>query len=137
MDSSVQSPPDLPRLPVSLLEPLCRPFSRQADPLLDLYDLTRSRSAHPGRCLRCFYDLLGAASPAQRPALQPLKSWIEENLVISCRADGGEPGTTLPVRLEEPDLETFCEQAMRRVVEDGGLRARRLEMEIRFREKAA
>lgn len=124
-------------VPLSVIEPLCRPFSRQADPLLDLYDLSRSRSAHPGRCLRCFYDLLGAAEPAKRPALRPLREWIESNLEITCRSETGETGLTFPVELDEPDLETFCDRMMRRAHRDGPSEAERLRMEVRFKRHAA
>ena len=124
-------------VPLSVIEPLCRPFARQADPLLDLYDLSRTRSAHPGRCLRCFYDLLGAAEPAKRPALRPLREWIESNLEIACRSEAGETGLTFPVELDEPDLETFCDRMMRRAHQDGPSEAQRLLMEVRFKNRAA
>jgi hypothetical protein len=133
--SSTTTDASAPSLPRNVIEPLCRPFSRQADHLLDLYEMTRLPARHPGRCLRCFYDLFQAASPEKRKALDPLRQWIEDNLEIAVSADRGRPAT-LPIRLEEPDLESFCQGAMSRVREERLTDAERVSLEIRFKAAA-
>jgi hypothetical protein len=132
-------------IPSQLLEPLCKPFSRQADQLLDLHEMTdaqKARNAHPGRCLRCFYDLLGAASPEKEKALQPLREWIEGHLEIAVTPQGSQPETplepvvALPVKLDAPDLETFCRGAMENVHKGRFVTADEVQLEVRFKADA-
>jgi len=103
----------VPTLPEEVIRPLCQPFQRQADKVLDLYAMTQS-GIHPGKCVRCFYRLLQEAQPEQQRSLDPLRSWIEENIEVSIFA-GDLPAGRFPVRLDSADLEAFCDQAMRRV----------------------
>lgn len=105
------------RLPVEVIEPLCSSFAQQADWILSLYEMSRGGFSHPGRCVSCFYALLSVASGEKRRALEPLKRWIEENLEIAIQAGEKDAGL-LPVFLAEADLESFCQQAIRRVRED-------------------
>lgn len=122
----------LPRLPIEVIEPLCSTFSKQADWILNLYEMARGTSRHPGQCVSCFYALLGAASREKRLALEPLRRWIEQNLEIEVRA-GEEEAGVLPVLLEEPDLESFCHQAMTRVREDAVIDAPRIALRFCFK----
>lgn len=102
-----------PTLPEDIIRPLCQPFKRHADNVLDLYAMTQN-AIHPGKCVQCFYRLLQAAQPEQTQSLAPLRSWIEENIEVSIFA-GDAPAGRFPVRLDQPDLEQFCDEAMRRV----------------------
>jgi hypothetical protein len=104
-------------LPQTVLAPLCQPFAKQADWILELYAMTHEAPKHPGKCLRCFYALMEAASGEKARSLMPLKQWIERNTVIGVRA-GGEICTVLPVELEEPTLGDFCSSAIAKVREN-------------------
>ncbi|MEO0794456.1 MAG: hypothetical protein AAFX93_04820 [Verrucomicrobiota bacterium] len=107
------SQPAQPVLPEQILKQLCDPFAREADSLLDLYAMTQSPAA-PSQCVKCFFRLLKSASPRNRQVLQPLRSWIESNIVISVRS-GDELADNFPLQLDQPDLQGLCEQAMDRV----------------------
>lgn len=100
-------------LPMSVVEPLCQPFARQADCLLDLYAMTQE-PVHPGRCVQCFFRLLGQAQGAREASLTPLKRWIEDHVEISVQAEEAE-AARLPVDLRAFDLEDFCQQAIEHV----------------------
>jgi len=103
-------------LPEEVIRPLCEPFQREADRVLDLYAMTQS-GIHPGKCVQCFYRLLQVARPEQAGSLAPLRTWIEENIEVAIFA-GESPAGSFPVRLDSPDLEHFCGEAMRRVQMD-------------------
>ncbi len=124
-------------VPIEVIEPLCAPFARQADRVLDLYEMSKSPLRHPGRCLRCFYELFQAAPPRNREALSPLRQWIEENMVIAYGPDRTERAGVMPMELDEPDLESFCFEAMRKARQLGPRLARQLELEIQFKPIAA
>lgn len=123
-------------LPLEVVEPLCSPFSRQADWILKLYEMTQGRSAHPGKCVSCFFALLGAAKGEKRRALEPLRTWIEENLEIGIWAGDREAGK-LPVLLEASDLEELCSEAMNRIQEDAVIAADQVELQFRFKTSRA
>ena len=76
-----------------LLLPLAPVLAKQADAILDLRELLMSKG-HPGKCVRCFFQLFTAASANRSalPRLAPLIAWLEANLEISVRADGVELG---------------------------------------------
>lgn len=104
----------MPILPQTVLAPLCQPFAKQADWILELYAMTCEPPRQPGKCLRCFYALLESASPEKAPSLEPLKQWIESHTVIGVRA-GDQLRGTLPVQLQETSLDAFCSSAMEKV----------------------
>lgn len=128
--------PDAQSLPMEVLSPLCSPFAREADWILSLYEMARGETRHPGKCVSCFYALLGVARGEKRKALEPLRRWIEENLEISVQAGERELGR-LPALLEEPDLQSFCERAMRRVREDAVIDDPEIALSLRFKRAAA
>jgi hypothetical protein len=110
----VKTEPLMPILPQTVLAPLCQPFAKQADWILELYAMTHEAPKHPGKCLRCFYALMEAASGEKAHSLMPLKQWIERNTVIGVRA-GDEICTVLPVELEESTLSDFCSSTIAKV----------------------
>jgi len=123
-------------LPTDLLRPLCRPFAKQSDTLLELYEMTASRSAHPGECIKCFFALKSVASPHSEAALQSFQSWLEDRLEIEVATTESSRGT-LPVQLDEaPDLEQFCHEAIRQVREDRVETAPEIHLQLKFREEA-
>jgi hypothetical protein len=100
-----------PVIPQHVIEPLCKPFFKQADWILELYAMSKEPASQPGKCLHCFYRLMEAASEEKAFALYPLKHWIEQNLIIGVRT-GEQVRGTLPVVLDQPDMESFCKNAM-------------------------
>ena len=119
-----------------LLLPLAPVLAKEADAILDLRDLLISKG-HPGKCVRCFFRLFAAAGSDDLPMLAPLRTWMEENLEISVRADGAEL-ETLPVKLRRQEgLEAFCLRSIRNVRMDRSYRAQRLDLAFRYKGQAA
>lgn len=114
----------------SLLLNVIPKTSAGADLVLDLRDLLMTRG-HPGKCVRCFFGLLGQLD---RPgALLPLRHWLEQNIEVEVRADG-EIAETFPVNLEaSDDIHGYCERTIRSMCEDRAYSARRLDLSFRYR----
>ncbi|WP_269540856.1 hypothetical protein [Cerasicoccus fimbriatus] len=125
----------LPILPESVVLPLCKPFSKAADSLLDLYGMTQNPSS-PSQCVQCFFKLLHVSDSQSQIALQPLRSWIESNIEISIQA-GDAPSGSFPVSLDQGDLEEFCHRAMERVRMDTMSHNRPIELTFRYKPSAA
>ncbi len=125
----------MPILPEEVVRPLCQPFYKAADSLLDLYGMTQSPSS-PGQCVQCFFKLLQASDSRTQPALEPLKSWIEDHIEISIQA-GDAPSGCFPVTLDQPDLEQLCHRAIERVRMDTMSHRRPIELVFRFKATAA
>jgi hypothetical protein len=105
-----------------------------ADWLLDLRELLISRG-HPGKCVRCFFELLGDLD--QPGALRPLRHWLEQHLVVEVTA-AGQALDTLPVRLNaEDDLESFCHRTIHTVRFDRSFRHQHIALRFRFKDQAA
>lgn len=120
----------------ALLLPLGPVLAAAADTLLDLRELLIMKG-HPGKCVRCFFQLFTAAGADSLPKLAPLKAWIEQHLEISVKADGREL-ETLPITLRQgDDLEAFCLRSIGKVRMDRSYRAKRLELAFRYKEKVA
>jgi hypothetical protein len=119
----------------ALLLPLGPVLAKEADALLDLRDLLMSKG-HPGKCVRCFFQLFTAAGSDVLPMLAPLRAWIERSLEISVRADG-QNLETLPVKLRNgEDLEAFCLRSIRQVRLDRSYAARRVDLAFRYKAAA-
>ena len=115
-----------------LLLPLGPVLAREADAILDLRELLLKKG-HPGKCVRCFFQLFTAAGKDAMPRLAPLKAWMEANLEISVNADGRQL-ETLPVKLlQGEDLESFCLRSIKQVRFDRGYVARRVNMAFRYK----
>jgi hypothetical protein len=118
-----------------LLLPLAPVLAKEADAILDLRDLLMSKG-HPGKCVRCFFQLFTAAGSSARPQMAPLIAWLEANLEIAVHADGKEL-ETLPVKLgEDEDLEGFCIRSIEKVRFDRGFTARRVNLAFRYKAAA-
>jgi len=104
--------------------------SEGADFLLDLRQLLLERG-HPGKCVRCFFGLLGDLR--QPGALKPLRRWLEQHLEVVVSADGREV-EALPVRLgRAADLEGFCHQSIDTVRHDRAIDAERITLSFRYK----
>ena len=122
-----------PVLPSEVLKPLCEPFRREADCLLQLHEMT-AQPHPPGECVRCFYRLLAQADDSRRPALTPLRQWIETHIEIAVEADCRD-ALRFPVALEDDDLESFCQRAMHRVREDTVIDSPIVRLALCYRER--
>lgn len=100
-----------------LLAPLAAPLRRAADSLIELREAARTGTT-PGRCIRCYFQLLAVASSEVQPRLTPLRAWLESHIeAAACDAEG-RLLEVLPVRLDADDLETCCHALMREMHED-------------------
>ncbi len=119
----------------SLLLPLAPVLAKEADAILDLRELLMSKG-HPGKCVRCFFQLFTAAGSSAMPRMAPLIAWLETNLEIAVRADGKEL-ETLPVKLRRTDdLESFCLRSIDEIRLDRGYAVRRLDLAFRYKAAA-
>ncbi len=118
-------------VPNEVLTPLCRPFASQADWLLELWELTKRPNQKAGKCLRCYYTLLEAADSAKQPKLAPLKQWIEENMEIAVHAKNWQ--ASMPVELDVPTFESFCEQTIRRIRGNTQLHHPHIHLELQYK----
>lgn len=120
-----------------LLRPLAEALAKEADVLLDLRELLMQRG-HPGKCVRCFFQLFQAAGEQYRPRLGALQRWLETHLEISVSGDG-RLLEVLPFELEkekEQSLEDFCLRAIERIQLDRSYRASRLHLTFRYKAAA-
>ncbi len=115
----------------SLLASLASPLRRASDSLLDLREAARSGTA-PGRCIRCYFNLLAAAPRAEQPRLTPLRAWLEARIEAAATDGEGRLLETLPVHLDTEDLESCCRRLMREVTEDRAHAAPHIRLGFRF-----
>jgi len=116
----------------ALLLPLAPSLAKEADTILDLRELLRTKG-HPGKCVRCFFRLFTSAGSESLPKLIPLREFIERHLEIAVRADGSEL-ETLPVKLRQgEDLEDFCLRSIKQVRLDRTFQAKRVDLAFRFK----
>lgn len=101
----------------SLLAPLAAPLRRAADSLLDLREAARTGTT-PGRCIRCYFNLLAAAPAAEQPRLTPLRAWLEARIEAAATDADGHLLETIPVVLDTEDLESCCRRLMREMTEN-------------------
>lgn len=119
----------------NLLQPLAQSLAREADAILDLRDLL-VQQGHPGKCVRCFFRLFEAAGEQGVPRIQPLRRWLEENVVIAVRAGESEL-ETLPFAPRNCEtLEDFCLRAIQLIRLDRGYSDRRLDLAFRYKTAA-
>ena len=123
-------------LPDSILKPLCKPFSKQADWFLELFELSHSPYLLAGSCLICFYALLEAADSSKERALAPLKHWIEENMEVSIE-NAETPKATYPVSLEAENFESFCSRTIEMVRADDSVDDETVSLRLKYKERRA
>lgn len=119
----------------ALLAPLAAPLSRAADQLLDLRSAARSGTT-PGRCIRCYFELLAAAPSSVQPQLTPLRAWLEFRIEAAATDADGQLLETLPVTLDAQDLETCCRRLMREVTEDRAYDTPHINLGFRYKPAA-
>lgn len=116
-----------------LLPTLAPATPEGADLLLDLRDLLL-RDGHPGKCVQCFFGLLGDLR--QPGALSPLRHWLESRIELEVSANGQEIDI-LPVRLgHATDIQNYCQEVIGVLRNDRAFTAAHIAVRFRFKNKA-
>lgn len=116
-----------------LLAPLAAPLRRAADTLLDLRAAARQGTT-PGRCIRCYFQLLAASPAADQARLTPLRAWLETHIEAAASDADGRLLETLPVDLAaSPDLETCCRSLMDEMLQNRAYDTPRLTLAFRYK----
>ena len=119
-----------------LLRPLATTLAREADAILDLRELLKSQG-HPGKCVRCFFQLFAAAGTELLPRLAPLRAWLEKNVEIAVRNESEEL-ESLPLALgRDEDLEAFCLRSIQNVRMDRAYQTSQVRLAFRYKALAA
>lgn len=113
-----------------LLPSITPKTSEGADLLLDLRELLLS-DGHPGKCVRCFFGLMGDLG--QPGALAPMRSWLERHLEIEVSSQGQEIDS-LDLQIgTATDLEDFCHKAITTIRMDRHHRHSNIQLRFRFK----
>ena len=118
----------------TVLAPLAAPLRRAADDLLDLR-AAASAGTTPGRCIRCYFNLLAAAPDGFQPRLTPLRSWLEGRIEAAASDAQGLLLETLPISLDSEDLESCCQRLMREILENRAYATPRITLEFRYKDR--
>ena len=118
-----------------ILGPLSQRLFREADSILDLRGAALTRQ-HPGRCIECYFKLYGIADPDSGSLLYPLKVWIESNIEVIAKDGREQILEQLPLRLDAPDLEAYCQEVIHEFRTNRVYPAQNLTFEFRYKEAA-
>lgn len=118
-----------------ILGRLSQRFFREADSILDLRGAALTRQ-HPGRCIQCYFKLYGIADPDSESLLNPLKVWIESNIEVIAKDGREQILEQLPLRLDAPDLEAYCQEVIHEFRTNRVYHAQNLTLEFRYKEAA-
>ena len=102
------------------LFPIARELSHCADEILDLREAALRRD-DPGRCLSCYFKILGGSRHSMGHITTPLRQWLEQHLEVVAHGSSQSELERLPIQLpsEGSDgLEVFCRQIMANFRED-------------------
>ncbi|MFQ3270304.1 MAG: hypothetical protein ACI9A1_000618 [Lentimonas sp.] len=103
-----------------VLFPIARELSHCADEILDLREAALQRN-DPGRCLSCYFKILGGSRHTTAHLTNPLRQWLEQHLeVVACGPSLSEL-ERLPIQLPPEasvGIEAFCRQIMTAFRED-------------------
>lgn len=119
----------------ALLAPLAVSFRQAADHLLDLRSAARTGTT-PGRCIRCYFDLLASAPNRAQARLTPLRAWLEARIEAAATDSEGRLLETLPITLDADDLETCCRRLMREMTENRAYSTPLINMGFRYKPEA-
>ena len=97
------------------------------------------RRRQPGKCVACFYKVMGMAGRRREEApLEPLKSWIEEHLEIVAEDECEQRLLErMPVRLRGDDLESYCRGVMAEIHHDRNYASRNIALKFAFKDSQA
>jgi len=114
---------------------LCPLFSRCADEILDLRNCARQR-VRPGLCVSCYFQLSARADSISQTGLFPLRAWLESNIEVVARDKKEQVLEQLPLTLDSPDLQSYCNQLMDEFRENRVYSTDLLSLEFRYKQAA-
>ena len=114
---------------------LCPLFSRQADEILDLRNCVRQR-IRPGLCVSCYFKLIVGSDSASQVLLSPLRAWLESNIEVVARDGESMVVEHLPLKLDPPDLESYCSQIIGEFRDNRVYATDLLTLEFRYKQAA-
>ncbi len=118
-----------------LLTRLVPAAAGQADSLLDLRELLLS-GGHPGKCVRCFFQISQAIEHQDDAGVGMLRRWLERHIELGV-SSGPLRLETIPFRpAPGMDLETYCRQTIRNIRMDRAYRHRAITIRFQYREAA-
>lgn len=100
-----------------LLGPLVKNSARRADLVLDLLTAAKA-NRHPGRCVRCYFDLLIDQNSMSTPELHALRGWLEQHIEVVARDHQDALLERMPLQLHSQDLESYCHNMIDEVIKD-------------------
>jgi hypothetical protein len=115
-----------------VLVPLSDAFYKQADAILDLREYALSKQ-NPGRCVSCYFKLFSAARGDKVRRLHALRKWLETNLVVIAKDEQDRLLESIPVNLDEADLESFCQRMLQEVMNNRVYGGKRVELRFAFK----
>ncbi len=115
-----------------VLVPLSDAFYKQADAILDLREHALTKQ-NPGRCVSCYFKLFSAAKGDKVRRLQALRKWLETNLVVVARDERDRMLESIPLFLDDGDLESFCQRMLQEVVHNRVYKSERIELQFAFK----
>lgn len=120
-----------------VIAPIAATIAQCANDLLDLREAANARQ-HPGKCVSCYYKVMGIAERNRSKAgVGPLKHWLEKNLEIIAEDESSQVLERFPVKLTDDDLESFCKRVMDLVHFDRGYAAKHICLRFEFRDVQA
>jgi hypothetical protein len=121
----------------SVIAPIAERMGNCADALLDIREAALQRR-HPGKCVACFFKVMGAAERRREPeVVTRLKQWIEENLEIVAEDEQQAILEHVPVNLETDHLEAYCRRVMDRFHYDRSYDSRHISLRFQFKDERA
>jgi hypothetical protein len=114
---------------------ICPLFSRQADEILDLRECARER-IRPGLCVKCYFHLYQGADLASQTVLFPLRDWLESNIEVVAKDSESLILEQLPLKLDFPDLESYCDQLIDEFRDNRLYSTDLLTLEFRYKQAA-
>lgn len=115
-----------------VLVPLSDAFYKQADAILDLREHALSKQ-NPGRCVSCYFKLFNAARGDKVRRLNALRKWLETNLVVVAKDDQDQLLESIPLFLDDADLESFCQRMLQEVIHNRVYNSKRIELHFAFK----
>jgi hypothetical protein len=87
-------------------------------------------------CIQCYFKLYGIAAPDSEDLLRPLKVWIESNIEVIAKDGREQILEQLPLRLDAPDLEAYCQDVIHEFRTNRVYPSQNLTLEFRYKEAA-
>lgn len=115
-----------------LLSPLASGSPERADLLLDFLAAVKA-GRHPGRCVRCYFDLLDTPERNAQPAMHELRAWLEANIEVVARDEKDVELERIPLQLRGEDLQEYCYEVIDGVLKDRAYPSNQIGLEFRFR----